>query len=75
MVCIVKFLSISNLWISDDHHVDDEDEAAAFINDRVRNSTAFLIDIDPNDTEQDCTAVPGTTQFHEMRYACKKVLL
>lgn len=50
------------------HHVDDEEEAAAFINDKVKLTTAFLMDVDSDETEQDCTALVGTTLLHELRY-------
>lgn len=52
---------------ADDHHVDDEDEAASYINLYVRNSTAFVMDMPPGEQEQDCGQVKGSNKMHEFR--------
>ena len=39
---VIHFL----IHFTDEHHIDDEDEAATFINNHVANTTAFIMDID-----------------------------
>ncbi len=52
----------------DDNHVDNEQEAADFINDHVSNSTVFIMNMTMNDAEQDCTPLQGFNALHEFRY-------
>lgn len=59
--------SIVNIF-SDNNHVDDEYEAAEFINMFVKNSIAFVMEVLPDEKEQDCTAVKGSNKTHEFRY-------
>jgi len=54
--------------ILDKHHVDDEIEAIEYINNHVNNAVAFQMKIASDDSEQDCTPVAGTMQYHEFRY-------
>lgn len=48
-------------------HVDDEYEAASYINDHINNAIAFVIVIAPDDQEQDCTPLEGSNSFYEYR--------
>ena len=48
-------------------HVDDEVEAVDFINKHVKNSKAFVMQMRPDEEEQDSTAVKGSNSMHEMR--------
>lgn len=54
--------------IADEHHIDDELEAVDFINQHIRNTTAFTMYVDADETEEDCTALHGSNSLHEMRY-------
>ena len=47
--------------------MDDEIEEVIFIRDYIANTSAFLMNIDPGDTEQDCSAVKGSSRFYEYR--------
>jgi hypothetical protein len=47
--------------------VDDEEEAATFINSNLKNSTAFLMNVDSGEMEQDCTPLSGSSRMHEFR--------
>jgi hypothetical protein len=48
--------------------VDDEYEAAAYINQYVKNAVAFVMIIAESDMEVDCTTLNGSNDFHEFRY-------
>ena len=48
--------------------MDDEVEAAQYINDHVKNSTAFVMDVGPDEVEQDCTPLHGSNSLYEYRY-------
>lgn len=63
-LCIVWI----NLCLPDNNHVDDEEEAVDFINNHVKNSTAFIMNVDEEDLEQDCSAVQNSNSMHEFRY-------
>lgn len=52
----------------DSHHVDDEDEAASYVNLYVKNSMAFVMQMSRSDEKQDCDAVAGSNSMHEFRY-------
>ena len=49
------------------HHIDNEEEAAEFINNHVNFATAFLMPMDATDKEQDCQAMQGSSEVHEIR--------
>lgn len=34
------------MYVTDNHHVDDEDEAATFINENIDNTRAFIMDVE-----------------------------
>lgn len=53
------------------HHVDNHLEAASFINSHVANSSAFVISIEKDDKEVDCTSLQGSSGFYEFR--CSQV--
>lgn len=48
--------------------MDDEDEAASFINQYVSRSVAFVMDVDVDELEQDSTALAGSSKMYEFRY-------
>lgn len=48
--------------------MDDEVEAVQFVNEHIKNTTAFTMEIGDEEVEQDCTAVRGTNGFHEYWY-------
>ena len=50
-----------------DQHVDDEFEAVDFINQRVNNSKAFIMNVGPDEIEQDCSAILGSSSLYEFR--------
>lgn len=56
-----------DLFYLDRHHVDDEDEAASYVNLYVKNSTAFVMQMTRDDEEQDCGPVQGSNSMHEFR--------
>lgn len=58
----------THYFVIDEHHIDDEDEAASYINLYVQNSTAFVMDMPPGEKEQDTTPVKGSNSMHEFRY-------
>lgn len=51
----------------DAHHIDTEEEAVIFINSYINNATAFIVNVSSTETEQDCTALNGSSKFHELR--------
>ena len=63
--CIISF---SDFYFSENHHIDNESEAAEFINSSVNESQAFLMYLSDFDHEQDCTAVSGSSKMFQFRY-------
>jgi hypothetical protein len=49
--------------------VDDKYKAACFINDYIKNAIAFIIVVQPDDEEQDCTPLQDSNSFYEYRYS------
>lgn len=48
MVGFLFFLFLILTHLTDEHHIDDEDEAATFINDNIANAQAFIMDVAGN---------------------------
>ena len=48
--------------------MDDEYEAAEFIEMRFRSTFAFVMNVEEGESEHDCTAVTGSNAMHEFRY-------
>ena len=68
------FVIFSNVFKTEGGHIDDEYEAADFINRYIKNSTAFVLTIRRTDTEQDCTGLQGSSSFYEFRYEWRTIL-
>jgi hypothetical protein len=71
----VYFLVFSTNSNTDDYHIDNEAEAATFINTHVRNSSAFVVYIGSQKLEQDCTGVAGSNSFYEFRYCFTSIIV
>lgn len=53
--------------------MDNEHEAIEFINNEVKNTTAFLMEMTEDDEEQDCTILSGSNSMFELRYNNSKM--
>lgn len=47
--------------------MDDEYEAATFINDNVNHASAFVMNVGEGEQEQDCSALSGSNSIYEFR--------
>lgn len=70
--CTILFLKITLSFIFNylaaNHHVDDELEAATYINQYVADSVCFIMEISPEEEEQTCTPLQGSSRLFEFRY-------
>lgn len=48
--------------------MDDEIEAVEFINDQIKNSRAYVMNVDPSEVEIDSSPLKGSSVAHEFRY-------
>jgi hypothetical protein len=52
---------------ADNNHIDNEVEAVTFINKYISNTRAFVVNMNPDETETDCIAVQESVNLHEFR--------
>lgn len=61
----IYFVAVFNIN-TDTHHVDDELEAVVYINQHIKNSKAFIMVVKHGETEQDCSALRGSSTYYEL---------
>ena len=54
-------------FYTDRHHVDNEEEAAAFINTHIKNNIIFITNVNSDNFEVDSTHIVGTKSFYEYK--------